>query len=116
MTIRLTPENVAGLKMACDVLLTNPSPTIWELAWVVGKIVSSFPAVLKEAGVDITCFSGNSARSAFTSYSVQSALPLKDILKAGGWSNAGTFARYYHKPVQANFGSHILTIVPLKKL
>ena len=60
-------------------------------------------AVLKEAGVDITCFSGNSARSASTSYSVQSGLPLNDILKAGGWSNAGTFARYYN-----NFGSHIL--------
>ena len=65
-------------------------------------------AVLKEAGVDTTCFSGNSARSASTSYSAQSGLPLKDVLKAGGWSNAGTFARYYHKPVQANFGSHIL--------
>ena len=65
-------------------------------------------AVLKEAGVAITCFSGNSARSASTSYSVQSGLPLKDILKAGGWSNAGTFAIYYHKPVQANFGSYIL--------
>lgn len=65
-------------------------------------------AVLKEAGVDITCFSGNSARSASTSYSAQSGLPLKDILKAGGWSKAGTFARYYNKPVQANFGNHIL--------
>ena len=65
-------------------------------------------AVLKEAGVDITCFSGNSARSASTSYSAQSGLPLKDILKAGGWSKAGIFARYYNKPVQANFGSHIL--------
>ena len=62
-------------------------------------------AVLKEAGVDITCYSRNSARSASTSYS---GLPLKDILKAGRWSNAGTFARYYNKPVQANFGSHIL--------
>ena len=84
MTIRLTPEKVAGLKMACDAQLTNPSPTMWELARMVGKIVSSFPNVLKEAGVDITCFSGNSARSASTSRSVQSGLPLKDILKAGG--------------------------------
>ena len=64
--------------------------------------------VLKEAGIDTTCFSGNSARSASTSYSVQSGLPLQDILKAGGWSNAGTFARYYNKPVQANFGARVL--------
>ena len=65
-------------------------------------------AVLKVSGVDITCFSGNSGRSASTSYSAQSGLPLKDILKAGGWSKVRTFARYYNKPVQANFGSHIL--------
>ena len=32
--------------------------------------------------------------SASTSCSVQSDLPLRDILKAGGWSSAGTFARY----------------------
>ena len=46
MTICLTPEKAAGLKTACHVLLTNPSPTIRELARVVGKIVSSFPGVM----------------------------------------------------------------------
>ena len=46
MTIWLTPEKAAGLKMACHALLTNPSPTIRELARVVGKIVSSFPGVM----------------------------------------------------------------------
>ena len=64
--------------------------------------------VLKEAEIDTTCFSGNSARSASTSYSAQRGLPLKGILKAGGWSNAGTFARYYNKPVQANFCARVL--------
>ena len=46
MTIRLTLEKAAGLKMTCHALLTNPSPTIRELARVVGKIVSSFPGVM----------------------------------------------------------------------
>ena len=46
MTIRLTPEKAAGLKTACHALLTNPSPTIRELARVVGKIVSYFPWVI----------------------------------------------------------------------
>ena len=45
MTIRLTLEKAAGLKMTCHALLTNPSPTIRELARVVGKIISSFPGV-----------------------------------------------------------------------
>ena len=46
MTIRLTLEKAAGLKMTCHALLTNPSPMIRELARVVGKIVSSFPGVM----------------------------------------------------------------------
>ena len=46
MTIRLTPEKATGLKTTCHSLLTNPSPTIRELARVVGKIVSSFPGVM----------------------------------------------------------------------
>ena len=44
MTIRLTQEKATGLQTACNILLTNPSPTIWDLARVIGKIVSSFPA------------------------------------------------------------------------
>ena len=46
MTIRQTPEKAVGFKTACHALLTNPSPTIRELARVVGKIVSPFPGVM----------------------------------------------------------------------
>ena len=45
MTIRVTQEKATGLKTACNILLTDPSPTIRDLARVIGKIVSSFPAV-----------------------------------------------------------------------
>ena len=45
MTIRLTPEKATGLQTACNILLADPSLTIRELARVIGKIVSSFPAV-----------------------------------------------------------------------
>ena len=45
MTITLTPEKATGLQTACNILLTDPSPTIRDLARVIGKIVSSFPAV-----------------------------------------------------------------------
>ena len=45
MTIRLTQEKATALQTACNILLTNPSPTIRDLARVLGKIVSSFPAV-----------------------------------------------------------------------
>ena len=100
--------------------LTYTQPLLWQYSKLlisytkphkpvtISTVSKWAKAMLKEARMDITCFSGSSTRSAFSSYSVQSGLPLKDILKAGGWSNAGTFARYYNKPVQANFGSHIL--------
>ena len=45
MTIRLTPEKATCLQTACNVLLADPSPTIRDLAHVIGKIVSCFPAV-----------------------------------------------------------------------
>jgi len=50
----------------------------------------------------------NSAKPASTSYGARSGLTLKEILKAGGWSNALTFAKHYHKPIQGNFGASIL--------
>ena len=40
---------------------------------------------------------------------VQSGLTFAEILKAGGWSNAQTFTRLYHKPIEGNFGASILT-------
>ena len=45
MTIRLTQEKATRLQTACNILLTNPSPTFRDLACVIGKLVSSFPAV-----------------------------------------------------------------------
>lgn len=71
----------------------------------VGKWAKS---VLQEAGIDVNTFSGNSARPASTSYGALGGLTLKEILKAGGWSNAQTFAKHYHNPIQRNFGASIL--------
>ena len=71
----------------------------------VGKWVKS---ILKDAGIDVNKFSGNSARPATTSYGMKTGLTLQDILKAGGWSNAQTFAKHYHKPIVRNFGTNIL--------
>ena len=71
----------------------------------VGKWVKS---VLMEAGVDVTRFSGNSGRAAATSYSAKAGLSLQEILRAGGWSNAMTFGKFYNKPIDSNFGATII--------
>ena len=51
----------------------------------------------------------NSSWTASTSYSVNAQLPLADILKAGGWSNAQKFAEHYNKPIICNLGQTLLT-------
>lgn len=67
-------------------------------------------AVMKSAGIDITAYSAHSTRSASTSSCKAKGLAIQEILKAAGWLNSGTFARFYEKPVDraANFGHTLL--------
>ena len=74
-------------------------------------------SILDNTGIGVTKFSGNSARPAATSYGTHTGLPLREIIKAGGWSYAQTFATYYNKPIETlnwliklvtNFGASIL--------
>lgn len=46
MTVQLTTENAVNLKTDCAELLKTISPTIREVASVIGKIVSSFPGAM----------------------------------------------------------------------
>jgi hypothetical protein len=43
MTVKLTTEKSASLKQTCQTLLANPTLSVKEVAWVIGKIMSSFP-------------------------------------------------------------------------
>jgi hypothetical protein len=45
MTITLTPEKKLALQQLCVSLLSKHTPTIREVAQVIGKIISSFPGV-----------------------------------------------------------------------
>ena len=46
MTITLTQEKALALQTACTSLPNTASPTIKEVARVLGKMVSSFPGVM----------------------------------------------------------------------
>lgn len=50
----------------------------------------------------------HNSRTASSSYALSSGLAIQDIQKAGGWPRVETFARHYNKPINLNFGSHIL--------
>ena len=66
--------------------------------------------VLKDAGIDTTKFGAHSTRAASTSAAAKAGTPLEVILESAGWSNCGTFAKVYQKPINApcNFGSVLL--------
>ena len=67
--------------------------------------------MLQDARIDVDIFSAHGSPTAFTSYSDNTQLPLADILKAGGWSNAPTFSEHYNKPIiiSGNLGQTLLT-------
>ena len=65
--------------------------------------------VLQKSGVDINIYKAHSTRAASTS-SVHQEVDIATIMKAAGWSNAKTFATYYHKKTDKKtvFGRAVL--------
>jgi len=56
-------------------------------------------SILSLAGIDTSIFKAHSTRSAATSCADQKGIPIYDILKAGDWSSASTFQRFYKREV-----------------
>jgi integrase len=67
--------------------------------------------VLQEAGVDAHLGRPGSVRHASTSKAYAKAVPLEDILKAGGWKAQSVFGKYYNKPVhkESVFADQVLS-------
>ena len=65
---------------------------------------------LELAGVNTTKFGAHSTRAASTSAAKAMNMPIDIIMHSAGWSQASTFGKYYHKPVEteANFGNFLL--------
>ena len=71
-------------------------------------------SILQNAGIDVSIFLAHSSQTASTSYSANTQLPLADILKAGGWSNARILAEHYNKPISGNL-SQIPILTPVHR-
>jgi hypothetical protein len=54
--------------------------------------------ILYSSGIDINKFKAHSTRSA-TCSKMATLVPVEQILKTAGWSNAKTFAKFYNKPI-----------------
>ena len=63
--------------------------------------------ILSKSGVNTVTFTAHSTRSASSSTASKN-LSLVQIAKAAGWSNVRTFAKYYDKPIEENYGSAVL--------
>ena len=77
-----------------------------------GKISKStvsrwIKCALAKAGIDVLQYKAHSTRMASTSKASAALIPVDTILAAAGWSSAGTFAKFYHKPM-TKFQSGVL--------
>ncbi len=65
---------------------------------------------MTKAGINTSVYKPHSLRAATTSGAVIAGGSLQQILSTAGWSNAGTFAKFYHKTVKAekSMGEKIL--------
>ena len=55
--------------------------------------------MLAMAGIDTTTFSPGSTRGASASAAASQGASAQQIMKAGSWSNLGTFSRFYNRAV-----------------
>lgn len=66
--------------------------------------------VMTDAGIDTNIFSAHSTRSAATSAAKSVGMSLTSIMNAVGWSNSGTFHKFYHRTANSdNFGLSVLS-------
>ncbi|CAC5405659.1 unnamed protein product [Mytilus coruscus] len=82
-------------------LTTDASLVGWGAECVVAcaTIARWIKTVLKLAGIDADMFKAHSTRAASTSAAFLAGMPIKDILKAAGWSNESVFGRFYQKKI-----------------
>ena len=55
--------------------------------------------VIEGAGIDMSLFKPHSTRHASATAAFAANIPIDEILKRAGWSNAMTFKRFYYKSV-----------------
>ena len=69
-------------------------------SWVSRQTLSHWiKHILLEAGIDMSCFSPHSTRSASCSAAISSNVPIDTILRTAGWKRDNVFRKFYNRPV-----------------
>lgn len=70
-------------------------------------------SVMQTSGINTEVFHPHSVRAASTSAANKAGCPLVVILKAAGWSNSNTFAKYYNKEITKKQDSFDVAILDM---
>ena len=69
-------------------------------SWVSKSTLSHWiKDTLSEAGIDMSCFSAHSTRSASCSAAKKANVPIDTIIKTAGWRQDNVFRKFYNRPV-----------------
>jgi len=66
-----------------------------------GTIGRWIRTVMARASVDTSTYKSHCVRTAASSKAKISSAPFGAIMSAAGWSNAGTFSKFYQKAIQS---------------
>ena len=110
-TLREYLRRTEGLRTTeTKLLISTQKPHHGVTQATVSRWVKS---LMLKAGIDKQ-FGTHSTKAAATSAAKLKGVPINSIIKTAGWSNAKTFERFYHKPLNAlqeesSFQNAILT-------
>ena len=65
--------------------------------------------VLRLSGTDTSQFSSHSTRSASSTFAANCGVSISDIMKVADWSRAGTFKKFYQRPILDSYAHIILS-------
>ena len=65
--------------------------------------------VLRLSGIDTSQFSAHSTRSASSTLAANCGVSISDIMKVADWSRAGTFKKFYQRPILDSYAHRILS-------
>ena len=97
-TLKEYMERTQHLRNGSKLLISTVKPHNSVSKQTISRWVKS---IMSKAGIpDI--FKPHSTRSASMSRAYYKGVPLKEVIKSAGWSNAKTFAKYYKRPIIHN--------------
>ncbi|MCG8047949.1 MAG: site-specific integrase [Candidatus Thiodiazotropha taylori] len=89
-------EKTVNLRQDSRLFIKTQKPYSWVSRQTLSHWIKD---TLKQAGIDMSCFSPHSTRSASCSAAASSNVPIDTILRTAGWKRDNVFRKFYNRPV-----------------